>query len=91
MSYHIDYLTAKRKHIKYIGTIRLPIMTLLSLCLFLILVKCCWTEGAVYLQTKLFMHGELFSFRRLNNLAQNFSDCSNTLEAFIECMGQLAL
>ena len=88
MSYHIDYLAVKRKHIKYIGTIRLPILTLLSLCLFFILVKCCWMDGAAYLQTKFYIHGGLFSFSYSNDLANNFRDCSDTLEAFIAYMGQ---
>lgn len=89
MSYYIDYLAARRKHIKFVGTIRLPILTIFFLCLFLILVKCSWTEGSVYLQTKLFMHDGLFTFRCLNDLAQDFGDCSDALEAFMECMGQL--
>ena len=89
MSYHIDYLAATRKHIKYIGTIRLPILTLLSLCLFFILVNCCWMEGLTYLQTKLFIDGGLISFRCLNDLEQDVRGCSDALEAIIECMGQL--
>ena len=89
MSYHIDYLAARRKHINFIGIIRLPILTLLSIYLFFILVKCCWMDGAEYLQTKLFMHGGLFSFSCLNDLTQDFEVCSDALEAFIACMRQL--
>ena len=86
MSYHIEYLAEKRKYIKFIGSIRLPILTLLSVYLFFILVKYCWIDGAAYLQTKLFLHGR---FQVLNELEKDVRGCSDALEAIIECMRQL--
>ena len=89
MSYHIEYLAEKRKYIKFIGSIRLPILTLLSLCLFFILVKLCWIDGAAYLQTKLFLRGGLFNFQGLNDLEKDVRGYSDALKVIIECMWQL--
>lgn len=89
MSYHIDYPAAGKQHIKYIGTIRLPMLILLSLCMFFILVKNCWADGANYLQRTLFMGERLFAVTCLNDTINEWDSCFNALEAFNEFLRQL--
>lgn len=89
MSYHIDYPSEGKKYIKFIGSIRLPILFLLFLCIFFILVKNCWTDGGDYLQKKFFMVDRLLAVTCLNDTINKWDSCSNALEAFVACLSQL--
>ena len=84
MAYRIDYETNDAKTCRKILFFRLPVMTLICLALFFFLVDRFWPEGAVFLNRMTDSFHSIPIVRALEQVAADFQDGEEMLEAFSE-------
>lgn len=80
MGYRIAYPSSARKHTNVFRCVRLPVLTVFSFALFILLVEVLWPEGSAWIRNHLW--DDSIAASALNDLAAEWHSGEDLLAAF---------
>lgn len=89
MAYRITYQIQPKRQGVFLRYFRLPALTLLCFCLFLLLTEMLWSDGMTAFGDILTPHGRIIAVSALNEMAEKLHDGESPVIAIVYFWEQL--